>query len=142
MLELLGQGGTGRVYKARDGRLNRLVALKLFAGLLPSGGEQRARIHKEAGAAARLQHPHIVQIYEIGETDGRPYLALELVHGPTLAQYLESGPLPPNVAAGLLQTLANAVQHAHERSIVHRDLKPANVLLQLPKGQAPGETPA
>jgi WD40 repeat protein/serine/threonine protein kinase len=137
LLDLLGTGGTGSVYRARDQRLNRCVALKLFADLLPSEAKRRARIRKEAEAAARLQHPHIVQIYEIGETAGRPYLALELVQGPTLAQYLEAGPLPPTAAAALLQTLADAVQHAHARGIVHRDLKPANILLEA-SGPAPG----
>src|SRR5207245_1210071 len=87
-------------------------------------------IRKEAEAAARLQHANIVQIHEIGETAGRPYLVLELIDGPTLAQYLDRGPLPSADAAGLLQTLARAVQHAHERGIVHRDLKPANILLE------------
>jgi WD40 repeat protein/serine/threonine protein kinase len=130
VLDLLGTGAAGRVYRARDLRLNRLVALKVFANLLPTEAKQRTRIRKEAEAAARLQHPHIVQIYEIGEAAGLPYLALELVNGPTLAQELEAGALPPAAAAGLLQVLANALQHAHDRGIVHRDLKPSNILLR------------
>jgi WD40 repeat protein/serine/threonine protein kinase len=131
VLELLGTGAAGSVYKARDKRLNRLVALKLFANVLPTEARHRARVRKEAEAAARLQHPHIVQIYEIGETAGRSYLALELVSGPTLAQELEAGPLPPALAASLLEVLASALQHAHDRGIVHRDLKPANILLRI-----------
>src|SRR5262249_47433897 len=83
----------------------------------------------EAEAVAQLQHPHIVQIHEVGEHDGRPYLALEFVPGGSLDRYLEGTPQPAQVAARLVQTLAQAVHHAHERGVLHRDLKPANVLL-------------
>src|SRR5207248_3159340 len=80
-------------------------------------------------AAARLQHPHIVQVYEVGEHDGRPYLALEFVPGGSLAQALAGAPVAPRPAAELVATLARAVQHAHSRGVLHRDLKPANILL-------------
>src|SRR5439155_4224549 len=126
-LEVLGSGGMGVVYKARHEKLNRLVALKM---VLPGGGpHEKARIRAEAEAVARFQHPHIVQIYEVGEHDGCTYLALELVSGGSLADELGGAPLPPQAAAQLVHTLALAVQHAHERGVVHRDLKPANVLL-------------
>jgi WD40 repeat protein len=94
-----------------------------------AGPEHLARFRSEAKAVARLQHPHIVQIYEVGEQDGRPYFSLELVDGDTLDRKLAGTPLPARQAAALVETLARAVQAAHERGIIHRDLKPANVLL-------------
>jgi WD40 repeat protein len=105
--------------------------------------ERRARLLAEADAIARLQHPNIVQIFEVGESDGLPFLALEYVPGGSLAQRLGGAPLPPRAAAALLEPLARAVHYAHERGVVHRDLKPANVLLasggcQPPDGETPG----
>jgi WD40 repeat protein len=129
VLGVLGRGGMGVVYKARHLRLGRLVALKMIRDGILAGPEQAARFQLEAAAVARLRHPNIVQIYEIGEADGRPYLSLELVEGGNLAQRLSGTPLPTAMAAGLTETLARAVHHAHEAGIVHRDLKPANVLL-------------
>jgi serine/threonine protein kinase/Tfp pilus assembly protein PilF len=129
ILKELGRGGMGVVYLARHVRLNRLVALKvILAGSHASAGEQ-SRFQREAEAAARLQHPHIVQIYEVGEHDGCPFLSLELVDGPTLETVLADGPPPARQAAALVQTLAQAMAYAHQRDIVHRDLKPGNVLL-------------
>jgi serine/threonine-protein kinase len=125
----LGRGGMGIVYKARDPRLNRLVALKM---LRPGGRacpEELARFRHEAAAAARLQHPHIVQIYEVGESGGCPFFAMEWVEGGSLDRKLRGAPLPPRDAARLVATLARAVHAAHQRGLVHRDLKPANVLL-------------
>jgi tRNA A-37 threonylcarbamoyl transferase component Bud32/tetratricopeptide (TPR) repeat protein len=128
ILETLGRGGMGVVYKARDARLRRLVALKTFEpGRLPWPREI-ARFRTEAEAVARLQHPNVVQIFEIGERDGLPFLALELATGGTLADRLRQFSFTPRAAAELLETLARAVQHAHAAGIVHRDLKPANVL--------------
>jgi hypothetical protein len=123
----LGRGGMGVVYKARHDRLKRLVALKVIrAG---ADAEELARFRTEAEAAARLQHPNVVQIYEVGDHEGGPFCALELVEGGSLAGRLGGRPVAPRVAARLTETLARATQYAHQRGIVHRDLKPANVLL-------------
>jgi hypothetical protein len=129
MGELLGRGGMGLVFKARQKSLKREVALKIVVSGAHAGAVERARFRTEAEAVARLQHPGIVQIYEVGEQAGCPYLALEFVSGGNLAEKLEGTPMPPRRAAQLLLDLARAVQHAHERGIIHRDLKPANVLL-------------
>jgi WD40 repeat protein len=125
----LGRGGMGVVYKARHLALNRVVALKMILAGAHAGPHQLARFRTEAEAAARLQHPNVVAIHEVGEADGMPFLALEFVDGGTLEKKLAGTPLPCGEAARLVQTLAGAVQHAHERGVVHRDLKPANVLL-------------
>src|SRR5262249_40544692 len=124
----LGRGGMGIVYKARHRNLHRLVALKLlrFADTRP---EDRNRFQQEAEAVARLNHPNAVQIYDVGDVQGCPYLALEYCVGGTLADKVREGPLPPRDAAELVQRLARAVGYAHERGVIHRDLKPANVLL-------------
>jgi serine/threonine-protein kinase len=128
ILGVLGEGGMGVVYKARQVGLNRLVALKMIR---PRGlGEQAlVRFHVEAEAVARLKHPNIVPVYAFGEQQGQPYFALEYVPGGSLSQRLVGGPWPPRKAAELMATLAGALHHAHERGILHRDLKPANVLL-------------
>lgn len=132
LLEEVGRGGMGVVYKARQVGLNRLVAVKMILAGGHAGPEQRARFRTEAEAAARLQHPHIVQVFEVGERDGYPYLAQEYIDGESLARRLGRGPLPAREAAQLAEDLARAVQHAHERGVLHRDLKPANVLFQGP----------
>jgi serine/threonine protein kinase len=124
----LGEGGMAVVYKARHRRLHRLVALKMIQpGRVPSPREL-LRFQTEAEAIARLQHPNIVQIYEVGQSKGLPYLVLELVEGSTLAGMLQRLTFTPKAAARLVETLARAIHHAHEQQIVHRDLKPANVL--------------
>jgi ABC-type amino acid transport substrate-binding protein/tRNA A-37 threonylcarbamoyl transferase component Bud32 len=125
----LGRGGMGVVYKARDEKLDRPVALKMVLGGAHVGPERLARFLSEARATARVRHPHIVQILKIGEADGLPYLELELVGGGSLADRLDGTPRPPREAARLVEQLARAVAYAHDRNIVHRDLKPANVLL-------------
>src|SRR5262249_42264811 len=107
---------------------NRRVALKM---LRSDGDEQTiARLRREAASVARLQHPNIVQIHEIGTHDGRPFLALELVEGGSLGQRLAARPIPPATGGALVETLARAMQHAHDQGVIHRDLKPANVLLK------------
>jgi hypothetical protein len=127
--ELLGRGGMGLVFKATQRALKRHVALKVVVSGAHAGAEERARFRTEAEAVARLDHPGIVKIYEVGEQAGCPYLALEFASGGSLAQQLDGTPTPPRRAAQLVRDLARAVQHAHEQGIVHRDLKPANVLL-------------
>jgi serine/threonine protein kinase len=129
VLGLLGSGGMGVVYKARHLKLNRLVALKMILAGPHAGPEEVARFRGEAEAVARLQHPNVVQIYEVGEHDGRPYLALEYVDGGSLADRLGGKPQPADEAARLVRALALAVHAAHQHGVVHRDLKPANILL-------------
>jgi tetratricopeptide (TPR) repeat protein len=133
ILGVLGEGGMGVVYRARQFRLDRVVALKMI--LAPSGAVERDRFCAEAETVARLRHPNIVQVYEVGEHDGLPFMALEYIEGGSLDRLLAGKPLPPGAAAALVETLARAIHHAHENGIVHRDLKPANVLLASPARQ-------
>jgi tetratricopeptide (TPR) repeat protein len=125
----LGRGGMGVVYLARQKGLNRLVALKMILAGAHAGLEERERFRAEAEAVAQLQHPHIVQVFEVGAHEGRPFFSMEYVPGGSLDRHLAGTPQPARAAAELVCTLAGAVQAAHERGIVHRDLKPANVLL-------------
>jgi WD40 repeat protein/serine/threonine protein kinase len=126
----LGRGGAGIVYHARHNVLGRPVAIKmLHPGQFPSEAE-RQRLRAEAEAVARLQHPNVVQLFEIGEVDGSPYLVLEYIAGGTLATYLDRQPQPPTETAALVLVVARAVHAAHRERIIHRDLKPANILLQ------------
>ncbi len=130
ILKVLGQGGMGVVYKARQRGLKRIVALKMISGGVGrEGPDDLARFRSEAMAVADLQHPNIVQIYEVGEDNGRPFFSLEYVSGGSLAKKISGTPCPPDAAARMLMALAAGMQYAHERGIVHRDLKPANVLL-------------
>jgi serine/threonine protein kinase len=129
ILEVLGRGGMGVVYQARQLGLNRVVALKMILAGANASPQDLARLRAEAEAVAQLAHPNIVQIFEIGEQGGCPFLALEYVGGGSLAQHLDGTPVAPKQAAELVLALARAVHHAHEKGIVHRDLKPANVLL-------------
>ncbi|MBO0700430.1 MAG: protein kinase, partial [Zavarzinella sp.] len=129
ILSELGRGGMGVVYLARQVGLDRPVALKMILSGEHAGPSERDRFRREAQAVAALQHSNIVQIYDVGEAQGRPYLAFEYVGGGTLASYLDGQPWPAKPAADLIEALARAVHFAHTRGIVHRDLKPANVLL-------------
>jgi serine/threonine protein kinase/outer membrane protein assembly factor BamB len=119
----------GVVFKARQVGLERLVALKTLLAAGQADEEERARFRTEAEAIARLSHPHVVQVYEVGEHRGRPFLALELCSGGSLAARLDGTPWPDRRAAELVEALAGAVEAAHRAGVVHRDLKPANVLL-------------
>jgi tRNA A-37 threonylcarbamoyl transferase component Bud32 len=129
ILEVVARGGMGVVYKARHPVLKRTVALKMLRADFHAAAWEGVRFKAEAEAVARLQHPNIVQIHEVGEADGRPFIALEFAEGGNLAQRLGKQPQPPREAARLVETLAAATHLAHARGIVHRDLKPANVLL-------------
>jgi WD40 repeat protein/serine/threonine protein kinase len=129
LLGVLGKGGMGIVYKARQRGLGRVVALKMILHADHADEEERQRFQTEAEAVARLQHPNIVQIHEVGEHKGLPYFSLEFCPGGGLADKLNGTPLTPQEAARLVQTLAVAMQAAHDKDLLHRDLKPANVLL-------------
>jgi WD40 repeat protein len=129
ILEEIGRGGMGVVYRARQVALNRFVALKMVRAVDATNQELLARFRSEARAVASLRHPNIVQVYDFGEHDGLPFLAMELVEGGTLAARLNGNPWPARPAAALMIKLAEAVQFAHDHRVIHRDLKPANVLV-------------
>lgn len=129
ILGVLGRGGMGVVYKARQPGLKRLVALKMILAGGHASAEDLARFRSEAEAVAHLQHPNIVQVYEIGEDEGRPYFSLEFVDGTSLSQKLAGKPQTSRQAAEMIHVLAQAMAAAHARGIVHRDLKPANILV-------------
>jgi len=140
LIEELGRGGMGVVYKARQKSLNRLVALKMVREAHLATDAERARFRTEAESAARLKHPNIVTVHEVGTVGGQAYLCMEYVAGPTLAEKVRhEGPLPPREAARLVAAVARAVHHAHCEGILHRDLKPANILLSQDDGGRGGE---
>ncbi|MFO0846541.1 MAG: protein kinase [Gemmataceae bacterium] len=125
----LGRGGMGVVWKARQVGLNRIVALKMILSGSAADARERARFRTEGEAIAKLSHPNIVQVFEIGEHEGSPWFSLEYVDGGSLADKLKGEPLPVNECARLVEVLASAMNFAHGHGVVHRDLKPANVLL-------------
>ncbi len=129
ILEQIGSGGMGVVYRARQTTLNRDVALKMLRAIDAGNPELLARFRSEARVVASLHHPQIVQVFDYGEHEGLPYLAMELISGGSLADLLNGTPWSPRAAAQLLARLAGAVQFAHEHQVIHRDLKPANVLI-------------
>ncbi len=134
IIEPLGYGGMGVVYRARDERLERFVAIKILSPGLLRGDEVRRRFHKEALALAKLSHTRIAAVFDVGEQDGIDYLVMECVPGESLAAKLTAGPLPVKDATSIAQQIAEALEEAHEQGIVHRDLKPSNVMVT-PKGQ-------
>ncbi len=126
---VLGRGGMGVVYIARHLKLNRIVALKMLLAGPNASPQEVARFVRESRAVAELQHPHIVQVHDVGDIEGRPYFTMEFVDGGSLAQELAGAPQPARRAAELVATLAGGVHLAHTKGIIHRDLKPANILL-------------
>lgn len=129
LLDILGRGGMGLVYKAKQPRLNRIVALKMvIQGQLDSEAEIQ-RFKSEAEAVAKLDHPGIVPVYDVGEIDGRQYFSMAYVEGKSLSNIIVHEPMSPRHAAKTLAKIADAIGHAHERGILHRDLKPSNVLI-------------
>ncbi|HEV3203595.1 MAG TPA: serine/threonine-protein kinase [Gemmataceae bacterium] len=129
ILELLGQGGMGAVYKARQKKLDRLVALKILSEEAGSDSAFAERFTREARALARLNHPNIVTVHDFGETDGLYYFLMEFVDGVNLRQLLNAGTLRPYQALQIIPQICDALQYAHEEDIVHRDIKPENILL-------------
>src|SRR3954471_8230979 len=151
ILSAAGAGGMGEVYKARDTRLERTVAIKVLPQHLAADPQLRERFEREAKAVSSLQHPHICVLYDIGAQDGTDYLVMEYLEGETLADRLARGPLPAEQTLRYATQIADALDRAHRAGIVHRDLKPANIMLTksgaqstakildfgLAKGQAP-----
>src|SRR4029077_7610282 len=129
ILGILGRGGMGVVYDALQIALKRRVALKMITAGAHAGEVQRTRFQTEAEAVARLKHPNIVQIYDIGDHRGIPFFSLEYVDGGILQRKVKDGPMPPREAADMVRHLSAAMDYAHRLGIIHRDLKPANVLL-------------
>jgi serine/threonine protein kinase/Tol biopolymer transport system component len=131
LIELLGRGGMGEVYLAHDPRLNRRVALKLLPIAIVDDGERARRFEQEALATSAISHPNVAHIYEIGEAQGRRYIAMEYVHGMTLRQALQRGPLKISEALDIATQIAIALVAAHEAGVLHRDIKPENVVLRV-----------
>src|SRR5688500_4812299 len=129
IVSFLGRGGMGEVYRARDLKLNRDVAIKVLPDQLSQDSERLGRLRREAQVVAALNHPNIAQIYGVEDSNGVPALVLELVEGPTLADRIGDGPLPIPEALEIASQIADALEAAHERGVIHRDLKPANIKL-------------
>src|SRR6201984_3777702 len=129
ILPALGAGGMGEVYRARDSKLNRDVALKILPVMFTNDAERMARYRREAQVLARLNHPNIGSIYGLEESNNLRVLVLELVEGPTLADRISEGAIPLEEALPIAKQIAEALEYAHEHGIVHRDLKPANIKL-------------
>ena len=134
ILSPLGAGGMGEVYRARDARLGRDVAIKVLPAAFAADAERLARFRREAQVLASLAHPNVAHIYGVEEADGVDALVLELVEGETLAERIAGGPLPVDESLEIARQIADALEAAHERGIVHRDLKPANVKIT-PQGK-------
>src|SRR5471032_2799584 len=124
IIAAIGAGGMGEVYRARDIKLNRDVALKILPDAFANDADRMARFKREAQLLASLNHPNIAAIYGLEDADGVRALIMELVEGPTLAERIARGPIPPEEALPIARQIAEAIETAHERGIIHRDLKP------------------
>src|SRR5271169_3006317 len=129
ILSAIGAGGMGEVYKARDTRLDRIVAIKVLPTHLADRPDLRERFEREARTVASLNHPHICVLYDIGNQEGIDYLVMEYLEGETLAQRLVKGPLPLNQVFQYAIEIADALDKAHRKGVTHRDLKPGNIML-------------
>ena len=129
IIELVGKGGMGEVYRARDTRLDRDVAVKVLPVELSENETYRKRLEREAKTISQLQHPHVCTVYDVGTEGGTQYLVMEYLEGETLADRLRTGALPINEVLRIGGEIAEAIEAAHRRGIVHRDLKPSNVML-------------
>src|SRR5712691_4083572 len=125
----LGAGGMGEVYRARDSRLDRSVAIKILPAHLSQNAEAKERFDREARAISSLSHPNICHLYDVGQQDGASYLVMEYLDGETLADRLRKGPLPIEQVLRYAIEIASALDAAHRAGIIHRDLKPGNVML-------------
>src|SRR5262245_4938446 len=129
LLEQIGSGGMGEVYKARDARLNRMVAVKVLPEHVAQNAERKQRFVREAQAIAALNHPNICVVHDVGEDSGTHYLVMEYLEGETLATRLAKGALPIDEALKYGVEIADALDKAHQRQVVHRDIKPGNIML-------------
>src|SRR5215213_2527496 len=130
LLDMIGQGGMGRVYLARDSRLNRHVALKILSPERVNNPRAIARFQREARVGAQLQHENLVRIYDEGESNGKCYLVMEYIEGRTIGSMIaESGPMPPSIAARLARQVALGLEHAQQKGLIHRDVNPYNILV-------------
>jgi eukaryotic-like serine/threonine-protein kinase len=129
IVSALGAGGMGEVYRARDPRLKREVAIKVLPASFSSDPQRLHRFEQEAIAAGALNHPNILAVYDIGQQDGAPYIVSEILDGATLRERLRSGPLPIRKAVDYAQQIASGLAAAHDKGIVHRDLKPENIFI-------------
>src|SRR5262245_48831175 len=127
IVALLGKGGMGEVYRARDSRLKRDVAIKVLPGEFCRDAERVTRFEREARVLASLNHPHIAGIYDVSNSDGSRFLVLELIEGETLENRIARGPMSVNESLTITKQIAEALETAHEKGVIHRDLKPANI---------------
>src|SRR5262249_29464543 len=129
LLGEIGRGGMGVVYRAYEAELDRVVAVKMVLPGNLAGEDDLRRFYTEATSAARLNHPHIVNVHRVGVHGGYHFYSMDFIDGPSLAQRLAGGPLPARVAARYIATIARALHHAHREGILHRDIKPGNILI-------------
>ncbi len=129
ILASLGAGGMGEVYRARDPRLDRSVAVKVLTSSRGAAPAELERFQREARAIARVSHPNICTVYDVGQEEGVPFLVMELLEGETLAERLGRGPIPIDAALAIATQIAEALDELHSKHVVHRDLKPSNVML-------------